>query len=199
MAIDVQRSMVNQLTTNYGSFPSSNQAVYEELNCCNPPSSGRFQLIWSCLVSHHWVPLGLEKIKLIMMEIEEVKNNIDTEILEARNISLYKKCHWKMKNIVNQLVKGLEQIQIFWMHELWKTTLAKKLYNTLSMVYHFDNCAWCVVSQTHRRRNMLIDISRSTYDFKRANLNMEDESLCEEIYRSLKEKWYLMVMDDISM
>ncbi|KAG8379815.1 hypothetical protein BUALT_Bualt07G0128700 [Buddleja alternifolia] len=104
--------------------------------------------------------------------------------------------------ILDQLVGGKEHLQIisiFGMPGLGKTTLAKKLYDHPSVNYHFDRRSWCVVSHTYQRKCVLVDISISiTNDLTKDEiLNMEEESLGEHIYKSLKGRRYLIVMDDV--
>ncbi|CAA3002752.1 late blight resistance homolog R1A-3 [Olea europaea subsp. europaea] len=58
--------------------------------------------------------------------------------------------------------------------------------------------AWCVVSQTDQRRNMLIDILMSTSSCNRETiLNIGDDDLAEQLYQCLKGRRYIIVMDDI--
>ncbi|KAL2551596.1 Disease resistance protein RPP13 [Forsythia ovata] len=103
--------------------------------------------------------------------------------------------------IVEQLVGETEQLRIIsivGMPGLGKTTLANKLYDHPSVLYHFHKRAWCVVSQTYNKNNVLIDILRSIKNYKRETImNMDDESLAEDLYKSLKGWRYLIVMDDI--
>ncbi|KAL2486094.1 Disease resistance protein RPP13 [Abeliophyllum distichum] len=159
----------------------------------------------------------MEKIKLIRMAFEEMKKNHENGILQVANspsqqVSLQAEkpliseeimvgFKVEAKNIEEQLRGGSEQLKIvsiFGMSGIGKTTLAKKLYNDPNIVYHFDKRAWCVVSHTYQKRNILIDILRSLSDLDRdVIINMEDESLAEEIYKSLKGRRYLIVIDNI--
>ncbi|KAL2486098.1 putative disease resistance protein [Abeliophyllum distichum] len=163
------------------------------------------------------LPHVMEKIKLIRMAFEEMKKNHENGILQVANspsqqVSLQAEkpliseeimvgFKVEAKNIEEQLRGGSEQlkiISIFGMSGIGKTTLAKKLYNDPNIVYHFDKRAWCVVSHTYQKRNILIDILRSLSDLDRdVIINMEDESLAEEIYKSLKGRRYLIVIDNI--
>ncbi|KAI3451640.1 hypothetical protein Pfo_008305 [Paulownia fortunei] len=103
--------------------------------------------------------------------------------------------------ILKQLVGGPEDLQIisiFGMPGLGKTTLANKLYNDPIVVYHFDRRAWCVISQTYKRRSLLIGILSSVSELESEKImKMEDESLAEELYKCLKGRRYFIIMDDI--
>ncbi|CAA3003449.1 late blight resistance homolog R1A-3 [Olea europaea subsp. europaea] len=104
-------------------------------------------------------------------------------------------------NIQRQLLRGPDHRQIIFitgMPGLGKTTLAKKLYNDSSVFNHFDKCLWCVVSQTYQRKRLLIDLLCSMTNLNEDNYkNMEDDKLGEILYKSLKERRYFIVMDDI--
>ncbi|KAL2493291.1 putative disease resistance protein [Abeliophyllum distichum] len=159
----------------------------------------------------------MDKIKHIMMGIEEAKKNIDTGIIEVENypieqVSSQEKCPLILEDIVvgfdnketeiaEQLVRGPEHLQIisiFGMPGVGKTTLSKKLYNNPSVVHHFDKRAWCVVSQTYNKRNIFTDILRSVEDHDKDTITqMDDESLVEALYKSLIKWRYLIVIDDI--
>ncbi|KAL2553324.1 putative late blight resistance protein-like protein R1A-3 [Forsythia ovata] len=163
------------------------------------------------------LPHVVEKIKNIIAAIQETKKSYRTGIqevadhpskqvsFEAQKPPIVEDTMVGFKDeavkISDQLIGGTDQLQIisiFGMPGLGKTTLAKKLYNDPSIVYHFDKRAWCVVSQTYQTRNMLIDILKSISDVGRDKiLNMEDEHLAEQLYKSLKGMRYFIVMDDI--
>ncbi|KAI3451641.1 hypothetical protein Pfo_008306 [Paulownia fortunei] len=160
----------------------------------------------------------IHKIELIGTGLQEIKKKYDIGALKvAKNfdaqLSLQAKRNSEVDditvgfedeatNILDQLVGGTEHLQIisiYGMPGLGKTTLAKKLYNHPSVNYRFDKCSWCVVSQTYQRRSLFTDIlisSASERDKDRI-LNMEEESLVQHIYQSLKGRRYLIVIDDI--
>ncbi|CAA2976974.1 late blight resistance homolog R1A-3 isoform X1 [Olea europaea subsp. europaea] len=164
------------------------------------------------------LPQLIEKIQLIKIAIKEMKNNIDAAgILEVAKYPAEQVSSQSTKypifgniivgfekvatEIVGQLVRGpkrLQIISIFGMPGLGKTTLANILYNNLSVVDRFDKRSWCVVSQTYNKKKLLIEMLRSMSDSKRETLqNMEEGSLAEELYKSLKGLRYLIVIDDI--
>ncbi|KAL2551436.1 putative late blight resistance protein-like protein R1B-13 [Forsythia ovata] len=152
------------------------------------------------------------------MSILEIKNKID--VAGVPEVSKYPGEHVSLQSkeppiledivvgfdnieieIAEQLVGGTDQLQIisiYGMPGLGKTTLANKVYNNPSVVYHFHKRAWCVVSQTYNKKHVLIDILSSMKNLKGEKIvNMDDESLAEDLYKSLKGRRYLIVMDDI--
>ncbi|CAA2956185.1 late blight resistance homolog R1A-3 [Olea europaea subsp. europaea] len=159
------------------------------------------------------LPQFMESSRLSRIAIKEMQKNIDVGIPEAikypseqelpppNSEDIFVGFKNEETKIVGQLVGGLNKLQIvtiFGMPGLGKTSLAKKLYNNESIVYHFDKRAWCVVSQTYQTTNMLIELLRSTSHINKEKIKkMDEESLVEELYKSLKGRRYLIVMDDI--
>ncbi|KAL2531451.1 Disease resistance protein RPP13 [Abeliophyllum distichum] len=164
------------------------------------------------------LPQLIEKIQLIKMSILEIKNKIDVagvpEVSKypGEQVSLQSKEPPILEDIVvgfdkvateiaEQLVGGTEQLQlitIFGMPGLGKTTLANKVYNNPFVVNHFYERAWCVISQAYNKKDILIAILSSIKNLKKENFeNRDNESLAEELYKSLKGMRYLIVMDDM--
>ncbi|XP_022880559.1 putative late blight resistance protein homolog R1A-3 [Olea europaea var. sylvestris] len=89
-------------------------------------------------------------------------------------------------------------ISIVGMGGLGKTSLAKKVYNDSNVRNYFDMLSWCVVSQTYTKRKLLIDILSSGSNLHRDEISkMEDEELAERLYKNLKGRRYLIVIDDL--
>ncbi|MCD7446854.1 hypothetical protein HAX54_017916 [Datura stramonium] len=96
--------------------------------------------------------------------------------------------------LTEQLVTGpqeLDVISIFGMPGIGKTTLAKKLYDHEAISNRFDIRLWCCSSQSYDKRALLFQLLGHTSD------ELDDNDLAEKLYRSLKGKRYLIVVDDV--
>ncbi|KAK6946330.1 NB-ARC [Dillenia turbinata] len=82
-----------------------------------------------------------------------------------------------------------------------KTILARKLYNHVDIKKHFECQAWVSISQELDSRDLLINIvtkTTSPSDEKRKLIQkMSTEDLVIEVHNFLKQKTYLVVLDDV--
>ncbi|KAL2532915.1 putative disease resistance protein [Abeliophyllum distichum] len=163
------------------------------------------------------LPQVMEKINLIRIRLQEMKKKHDAGMLKDAEYPSQKillqdqRAHIGHKYFVGledeatkikgQLIGGnhnLEIISIFGMPGLGKTTLANELYHDPWIVQKFDKSAWCVVSQTYRTRNILIDILTSMNELNEdAIIDMDDDTLGQKLHKSLSGRKYIVVMDDI--
>ncbi|KAL0446706.1 UNVERIFIED_CONTAM: putative late blight resistance proteinR1A-10 [Sesamum latifolium] len=121
----------------------------------------------------------------------------------------------KIKDQLTGLPYNLEILTIVGMAGIGKSTLAKIVYDDPLIVYHFYVRAWITVSQEYEVKNILIGLIRSVaqltddisakyddseqhYKVLKDGINqLSDQKLAEQLYRSLKGKRYLIIMDDI--
>ncbi|KAL2515509.1 Disease resistance protein RPP8 [Forsythia ovata] len=85
----------------------------------------------------------------------------------------------------------LEIVSIVGMGGIGKTTFARNVYEDPLIEYHFDTRAWTTISQEYNVQKMLTDLLDST------KYESNIENLDEQIYKCLKGKRYLIVLDDM--
>lgn len=81
---------------------------------------------------------------------------------------------------------------------LGKTTLIKKVYKNVKQ--HFDCCAWVFVSQQYVPRDILKEILDQLIENETEQeklLDLKEHELVKRLKDELKEKRYLVVLDDI--
>uniref|UniRef100_A0ACD5XT65 Uncharacterized protein n=1 Tax=Avena sativa TaxID=4498 RepID=A0ACD5XT65_AVESA len=79
-----------------------------------------------------------------------------------------------------------------------KSTIAKKVYNLVARK-HFNSCVWICISQQFTVYDALKDIVKGamgTQDFEEIG-NMNEREIIKKIHSFLKDKRYLVVLDDV--
>lgn len=102
--------------------------------------------------------------------------------------------------IKNQLLRGSKQldvVSIIGMPGLGKTTLAKNVYDDPAISFHFHVRSWCCVSQVYGKRRLLLDILDGVVQLNAVVLGMTEDSLADMLYKNLKGRKYLIILDDI--
>ncbi|KAK4433089.1 putative late blight resistance proteinR1A-10 [Sesamum alatum] len=95
--------------------------------------------------------------------------------------------------------RKLEFVPIYGMGGIGKTTLARNAYEDQLIIQHFDRRAWLTVSQDYSVQEMLFTLVDSISAFN----EMFDEEkhsyerMAVHVYKSLKGRRYLVVLDDI--
>ncbi|KAL7163446.1 hypothetical protein ACSBR2_039535 [Camellia fascicularis] len=102
----------------------------------------------------------------------------------------------KMREQLTGGHKHLNIISIVGMPRLGKTTLARKVYNDPLIMYHLYIRMRICVSQNYQTRNVLLGLL-SSIKHRNDIHELSDGKLSELLYKCLKGKRYLVVMDDI--
>ncbi|CDP15598.1 unnamed protein product [Coffea canephora] len=101
--------------------------------------------------------------------------------------------------IIDQLIGGsmqLDVISIVGMPGLGKTFLAQKVYHHPSVTSHFHILAWCCISQTYCKKDLLLGML-SCIDPKAQYSEMNEDDLAHKLCNHLRKQKYLIVLDDI--
>ncbi|KAG6534764.1 hypothetical protein ZIOFF_008667 [Zingiber officinale] len=81
---------------------------------------------------------------------------------------------------------------------LGKTTLANKIYKSADVKNYFQCKAWVSVSQKYGVKELLCSIVKQVFDFKDEQVKgMEELEMKEKLSEHLRDRRYLVVMDDI--
>ncbi|KAL2515480.1 putative disease resistance protein [Forsythia ovata] len=103
----------------------------------------------------------------------------------------------EIKKLLTKPHSELEVVSIVGMGGLGKTTLAKLTYNDSFIANHFDVRAWVVVSQEYREQEVLKGLLNSLRGLNHESGEESIEKLAENVSKILKDKRYLIVIDDV--
>ncbi|KAK9928281.1 hypothetical protein M0R45_025424 [Rubus argutus] len=104
---------------------------------------------------------------------------------------------------LSSMEKSRRVVSIVGMGGLGKTTLAKRLYNHPDIGNQFDCRSFVYVSQEHKRREILHKIIKDVScplnrdDFEKLEEIHVEDTMVEMLHEFLKERKYLVVLDDI--
>ncbi|XP_027076989.1 putative late blight resistance protein homolog R1A-3 [Coffea arabica] len=94
--------------------------------------------------------------------------------------------------------RQLDVVPIVGMPGLGKTTLANIVYNSPSVMLHFNIRAWCTVSQSYSMHNMLVQILGGIESGKLEQYQkMDEHDLAVKLKQVLLRNKYLLVLDDL--
>ncbi|KAH0664906.1 hypothetical protein KY285_026112 [Solanum tuberosum] len=102
------------------------------------------------------------------------------------------------EKMIQYLIRGtneLDVLSIVGMGGQGKTTIARKVYNNDIIVSCFDVRAWCIISQTYNRRELLQEIFSQVTGSK--DNEDKDDILADKLRKHQMGKRYLIVLDDM--
>ncbi|XP_052876154.1 putative disease resistance protein At1g50180 [Gossypium arboreum] len=95
----------------------------------------------------------------------------------------------------------LAVVSVVGMGGIGKTTLARKVYNHVDVRRHFDFLAWVYISQQCKPRKVLLSVLMKVLspskDDRELIEKLDENELWKRLFDALKEKRYLVVLDDI--
>ncbi|KAL2251229.1 UNVERIFIED_CONTAM: putative late blight resistance protein R1B-14 [Sesamum indicum] len=128
------------------------------------------------------------------LDLEKVTGELDSAKEEMMAIMEGREMHLKYRLIGGK--SELEVIPIVGMGGIGKTTLARNLYHDPSVISHFDVRIWATISQDYSEGGILNGLLRSVWVGHTFFL-LSKKRMVEELYKGLKRRRYLIVLDDI--
>ncbi|KAH0764505.1 hypothetical protein KY285_000376 [Solanum tuberosum] len=164
------------------------------------------------MIFHQNLEYAIEEIGLIQREVmKKIKvSSFNRKISHSRDTSSQFPLDQKdiivgldedLLKIKDRLIvqsSRLEVVPIIGMGGIGKTTLARRVYDDSLIAYHFYVRAWTNVSQEFDTREIFLGILRSIGVVNdEVERNSTNEQLAERVYRSLKGRKYLIILDDM--
>ncbi|XP_058114375.1 putative disease resistance protein At1g50180 [Magnolia sinica] len=181
----------------------------------------RYALIFKELVACHKVGLEIKHIKIKIGAISESRLTYGIESINCGGGTSSMFQEWRLTSpdvqepdfvgfekdieaLVERLTEGEQRrcvVSVVGMGGLGKTTLTKTVYNSDTVKKHFNSQAWIFISQKYVVRDLLQNIINCYMVLSKEELKkvekMNVAQLRHKISEHLKERRYLMVVDDI--
>ncbi|KAL2515236.1 Disease resistance RPP8-like protein 3 [Forsythia ovata] len=151
----------------------------------------------------------IEEIDSIKKMVEKIKDDDDVQDLQTRTKLSQPASSGKssmvgldddIMEIKVRLTRGsssIETLSVVGMGGIGKTTLTRKVYDDEKIVQYFDNRAWVTVSQNYSARELLLGLLDSMKKLTDEVREKSFEELADYLYKNLKGRRYLMVLDDV--
>ncbi|XP_073140487.1 disease resistance protein RPM1-like [Henckelia pumila] len=175
------------------------------------------------LMIHHQIASEFQKIKLRMENIAKTQMTLkginydfkdqvssskmydtrgDALLLEEEEVVGIEEPKKQLVGWLKHTDDGLMVISVVGMGGLGKTTLVKKVYDDASVKANFDSHVWVTVSENFilegLLRDMINQLAREVKQQPPQNLEaMKDHEMKEHVYKFLKDKTYMVVLDDV--
>nr|GEU84760.1 hypothetical protein [Tanacetum cinerariifolium] len=220
---DALTPLINQLLDHLNDFSTYNPSSVEALDCKrliagsfdglmshlrkmmlgyeNEEAHGLVKIIETVASTNAWYASGKTMMDMVLEIVEELCNIRYVSNVEREEIAVG--FDDEVKTLRDQLTiktsaNQLQIISIMGAPGLGKTTLARYIYNDPFIKYTFHIRAWTCVSHVYLKRNLLVDILSSFSTVGTDEIyRLSDELLGEKLYRFLKDRPYLVVLDDI--
>lgn len=211
------RSFLQDITN----YPAADVKLNDVVNCITVAAYEAEHIISLMLVRAYpvwyqslWISDFAEENKLIKAAVVEIiektgninriniagkgPNHVPSQALATNDVVVG--VQDQMELVKERLARGTEKldiVSIVGMPGLGKTTLAKRIYEDPLIVDHFYVRAWCYVSPYYEKNEMLLNILSSVIKLTDEIRTMKAEELSEMLYKQLKGRRYLIVMDDV--